>query len=422
MVKLLPEISRRWRCLLCAAGVALLATSAWGDVFELKSGGQIEGRWLNRGDSLSAPYQVETSAGLQLELARADVRHVQTQRDDELEYQRLSPQVADTVEQQWKLAEWCRERHLIRQRNIHLLRILELDPDHLPTRRALGYSQVSGEWLTQEQWRKKKGFDYYDGRWRLPQEIELREKLQAKKTAEKRWETRLLDLREMLLTEDGAQARDAILAIDDPHAVKALGQMLHSDPLRPTKMIYIAALTKIGNNPATQALVVSSLADPDEEIRVACLDAIEDLNPPGVDGFYIKALGSQNNYHVNRAACALRRFGDQSAIGPLINALVTTHTYTYSPRPNASPDTITTSFMNDNRAKASNAPPLLPQTGTNFSTGDGKKTITQRATNADVLTTLVRLSGGPNYGYNQQAWRTWQESQLQAEAVDRRIQ
>ena len=78
--------------------------------------------------------------------------------------------------------------------------------------------------------------------------------------------------------------------------------------------------------------------------------------------------------------------------------------------------------MNDNRAKASNAPPLLPQTGTNFTTGDGKKTITQRATNADVLTTLVRLSGGPNYGYNQQAWRTWQESHLQAEAVDRRIQ
>ena len=106
----------------------------------------------------------------------------------------------------------------------------------------------------------------------------------------------------------------------------------------------------------------------------------------------------------------------------MINALVTTHTFTLKSRPNASPDTITTSFVNDGRTKAANAPPLMPSTGTNFAMGDGKQTVTRRIPNEEVLTTLVRLSGGPNYGYNQQAWRAWQESQLQAATVNGRGQ
>ena len=409
----------------CIAGVAacaLLAQTALGDRFSLKSGGQVEGQWLNRGESLLSPYRVHTSDGLTLSLACADVQEVVTQRADEVAYEQLAPKVADNVEQQWKLAEWCRKRHLPDQRQVHLQRILALDPDHLPTRRALGYAQVSGRWLTREEWRQNQGFEYHDGRWRLPQEIELREELQAKKLAEKQWEARLLDLREKLLTEDAVQARDAILAIDDPHAVAALADLLHQDALRATKMIYIAALTKIGNPPAAKALLISSIGDADEEIRYACLDAIEQLDPPGVVPLYIKALGSDNNFFVNRAAFALGRFGDESVVGPLINALVTTHTFTLQSRPQASPDTITTSFTNDQRAAAANAPPLVPRTGSTFSMGEGKKTITRHIPNEEVLTALVRITGAPNYGYNPQAWRAWQESQLQSTTINARGQ
>lgn len=404
----------------CLGGIAicaLLSPAGLADQFVLTSGGQIEGQWLNRGESLQQPYRVKTTGGLILQVDRKKVQQVITQRDDEMAYEHLAPKVADNVQQQWKLAEWCRERHLPDHRRIHLERILALDPDHLPTRRALGYSQVGGQWLTQEQFRKRQGFEHDGkGRWRLPQEIELREQLQEKKLAEKQWEAKLLNLREMLLTEDAARARDALLAIDDPHAVVPLAELLHKEPLRVPKLIYITTLTKIGSPAATQAILISSIGDPDEEVRATCLDAIEELDPPGAVPLYIKALGSDNNYYVNRAAYALGRFGDESVVGPLIKALHTTHTLTLKARPNASPDTITTSFVNDRNATAASAPPLMPSTGTSFATGEGKESITRTIPNQEVLAALVKLTRGPNYGYNQDAWRAWQESQLQAAA------
>jgi len=355
-----------------------------------------------------------------LRLQRARVQDVIDERDEEVAYRRLAPRVADNVEQQWKLAQWCRERYLTDEREVHLRRILQLDPDHLPARRALGYSQVEGEWLTRDQWRRRQGYEYYRGRWRLPQEIEFLKQHHQRDRAEKQWLARIRNWREKLLTDEGAEARDALLGIEDPHAVAALAEFLHQDRLRAAKLIYITTLTKIGDAASVQALLTASLHDPDEEIRVACLDAIEQLDPPGAVTQYVNALGDANNHVVNRAAYALARLGDESVVAPLIDALVTSHTFTLKSRPHAGPDTITTSFVNDQRAAAANAPPLMPSTGTNFAMGQGEKSVTRRIPNEEVLTALLRLSNAPNYGYNRQAWLRWLESQQQAAALDGR--
>ncbi len=303
------------------------------------------------------------------------------------------------------------------QRETHLLRILELNPDHLPARRALGYSQVGGEWLTKDEHRREQGLEEYRGRWRMPQEIAIIEERRKAKLASTQWMQRLRTLRDMLDTDNAVKARDELLAIKDPQAVTALAEMFSTEALRPVKLIYARALGNIASTPAVRVLLAASLADPDLEVRVACLDQIERLDPPGVVAEYAKSLGSDDNFVINRAAYAFARLGDESVAAPLIEALVTTHTFTYQPPSSSGAQTITTSFVNDARAGAAGHPPLVPNTGSGLSMGQSKKTITRRVSNEEALAALLKLTAAPNYGYNQQAWRQWLESQQNASAT-----
>jgi hypothetical protein len=178
-------------------------------------------------------------------------------------------------------------------------------------------------------------------------------------------------------------------------------------------------LANIADSPSVRVLVATSLADEDEEVRVAALDRIVELDPPGVVDVYVKALEDKNNFHVNRAAYALARLGDESTLAPLIDALVTKHTIVLEAPKVGGPDTITTSFRNDQAAQARGRP-VMPGTSSGMSMGGGKKVITQRIQNQEVLTALLKHSQGTNYGYDQTAWRQWLESQQSAAALQAR--
>lgn len=392
------------------------------DVWVMRSGGRIEGEWINRTAPAAEPYHVRTAAGSVVAVQRRDVETVVSQRPDEVSYQRLAPTVPDTVEAQWKLALWCRDHHLDDERATHLQRILELNPEHVEARRALGYTQVGGQWMTSEEFRAKRGLERHQGRWRLPQDVALMEAREQQEDARRHWTQRIRTLREMLETDKAVEARDQLLAIREPAAVGPLNDFLVADPARLPKLMYIETLGQIGNDAAARALVAASLRDPDEEVRVAALEQVERLDPPGVTTAYVKALLSTDNFTVNRAAYALGRAGDRSAVAPLIEALVTRHTFTFEPPTSSGGQTITTSFMNDQRAAAAAAPPLVPRSGSGLSMGASKKTIVQDVPNRDVHAALMRLTAGPNYGYNKAAWRQWLESQQHAAAVNARDQ
>lgn len=412
-----PRKSRIARPTAVALAISLLlAASAAGDVFKLASGGKVTGEWVNRTGSRQEPYRVRTPQGLVVSLKRGDVEEVIAQRPELLEYERLAPTVNDTVESQWKLAEWCRERHLKAERDVHLWRILELDDQHLPARRALGFSQVGGEWQLPEESKRSQGYEDYRGRRRLMQEITLIEEKRKQDLAEREWMQRLHTLRSMLNTATAAKAQEQLLAIKDPRAVSTIADYLRREKLRPVKLIYVHVLANIADSPSIRVLVASSLVDEDEEVRVACLDRLVELDAPGVATFYLKALTDRDNFRVNRAAYALARLGDASTIAPLIDALVTKHTFVYEAPKSGGPDTITSTFRNDQAAHAAGRP-TLPGRSSGVSMGGGKKTVTERIQNQEVLTALLKLTGGTNYGYDQAAWRGWLESQESAAAL-----
>jgi hypothetical protein len=296
-----------------------------------------------------------------------------------------------------------------------LRRILELDGDYAPARYALGYQQLNGQWVTTQEWREREGYVLYRGRWRLAQDVELLEAERKKNALEKDWAARLRRWREQLDTDKARAAEQQIRAIDDPVAVKPIADAFRQEPYRAVRLLYIDALGRIANDAAVTFLIFVSLNDLDEEVRVASVEKVVSLNPPGAVDKYIEALRDKNNVRINLAARALAQLGDRSAVGPLIDALVTTHEIVLR-QPGRSADAITTSFSQGSGGSSMGSGgggSPFPRSGTEFSTGENKQVIRRTVPNSDVLTALVRLTDGVNFSFDQRAWRYWHAAEKQ---------
>src|SRR5207248_2799357 len=89
---------RRCQQWLIALAVGLIvASAATADIFVLESGGRVEGEWLNREEQPLTTYAVLRS-GVTLTLPASIVRETIRQSPAELEYSKLGPTAADTVE------------------------------------------------------------------------------------------------------------------------------------------------------------------------------------------------------------------------------------------------------------------------------------------------------------------------------------
>lgn len=389
----------------------LLAGSFWllpgtdaarGEIFELASGGEIRGNWINRDERPLVSYLVELPSGGRLRLEESQVRQVVRQSPQQLEYERLAVQCGNTVDAQWKMAEWCRQKQLLAERENHLNRILELDADHTPARRALGYSHLNGEWVRQDEWRKSNGYQLYQGRWRLSQEIEILERRRKQELAEKEWLQKLRRLRGGLAdASKGGDAREQMAAITDVNAIPALREMLKTEPFPALRVFYVEMLGKIGGA-SSDLLMQVSILDIDEEVRYAALDQIAKLDPPHGEKFYITCLKDQNNVKINRAALAIGHLGYTGAIDALIDALITVHVVTLKGASN-SPDATSTSFSGEG--------------GTSFQQGAGPKSMRVHAQNDEVLKSLVKLAGGSSFQFDVPSWRAWRDSRRQAGAA-----
>ena len=372
--------------------------------FVLSGGGRIDGELLNPDESPRRTYEILTHSGARITLEVSQVKEITHVRPDVSEYERIRPSYPDTVEGQWALAEWCRQRNLFDQRDAHLERIIQLDPNHAPARRALGYGLIGGQWLRQDEVMAQRGYIRYKGRWRTQQEIDLLEQQRQTELVEKEWYQKLKRWRGWLGTDKELLARQSIAAIDDPAAVKALAAALEEDALLSARQLYIEILGKIGSDEAIQALAERAIEDPVEEVRLSCLDQLEKRKSPEAVAYFVSKLHSKDNRLVNRAGVALGRMGDPSAVGPLINALVTTHKVKIV---TGNPGSISTSFGTGGTP------------GGGLAMGGGPKIVTQQLANQAVLDALVKLTG-VNLDFDERAWKYWFASQRRGATIDGR--
>ncbi len=391
-------------------GTAAFTQPGVGEIIVLSGGGQVSGEVVESPTAEDGQYIIRTSLG-QVALAKSQVVEVIRQLPSEIEYEKIKGDYPDTIEGHWQLAEWCREKFLSDQREFHLNRILEFDPDHEKARNILGYRQVGDRWVTREDIMKNRGMVRMGSRWVMPQEKQLHQERRKQELAEKEWMRKLKRWHDWLETGKAGLAVENIRNIDDPYACRGLAERISSEPDPRVRSLYLTALANIGTPRADAVLVDRSLEDDEEDLRLTALEYLAEDKQPEIISRYIQALQSKDNFVVNRAAVGLESMGHMAAVPALIDALWTTHKYKYDE--GQSPDTITSTFD-----PTGQNPGGLGGGGFTFG-GGGPKVVTKTLKNPAVLDALIGLTN-KNFDYDQQQWKQWLASRKRTDSINAR--
>ncbi|GAB4139983.1 MAG: hypothetical protein Tsb009_09140 [Planctomycetaceae bacterium] len=391
------------------------------DVIKLKNGGEVRGQITDE----TSPQQVviQTLSGSIVAVKRDHIQFVTKRLLRYEEYERLARRTKNTFDAQWKLAEWCRERGMKAERETHLRNIIALNPDHLESRRALGYSKVNGEWSTHDERQRARGLVKYKNRYITPEELELIKKAEANSAQVREWSKKIKKYHGWLTHRLASKRKEGtrkLWEIRDPYAVVGLARYFRNDKNVRFREFYLKILANIPGLKPTGPLVWQALNDNNEAIRYAAVNALRKDQYPAAMGMFIAALRSPYNPTVLRAARGLARVGDERAISPLINALMTTHRYKVRVR-----DRSGTMSFGSNGTFGNNQnllPPQIeammragllpngvivnPPVGLNKPVRTKVITVSRNHQNAEVLAALRKITG-QSFGYNQRDWRLW---------------
>lgn len=380
--------------------LAPAAPAALADEVTLQTGGRIVGTVEVLEDGA---YRVTTDAGTVMNLERRQVSSVTQSSAEQQAYADRAPSAPDTAKAQLALAKWCRQHNLGDEASRHAERVVELDPTNAEARQMLNFRNVDGEWMTREQVMAGRGLVWSDGKYRTQQEVAIRAREQKLKDLQVYWRS---EIRKWLrgLDDRRPEKRQEAFAnfhqVQDPMAGPYVVDALEDANDPAVRRLLAQAAARIDHQATVNALVTLSLNDPDEELRLSSLDWLVRSGRPGLADAYVKALRSNDNVIVNRAATALGSLEDPTAVGPLIDALVTKHRRVIG---GGGGDTYS----------------FTPSSGGFSYGGGGPKEISGLVKNPDVLSALVRLTG-EHYGYDEAMWKKWHATQAQLVQVDLR--
>ena len=410
------------RAILAVGALASCIAPASADLITLKSGGELRGQIQAAKDSkTTTPYLIKTLAGSVVEVARDEVESVIRRRVAIEEYEVRVKETADTVEAQWELAEWCRERSMTPQRHTHLERIVDLDPRHDRAHRGLGHVYEKGRWTTQDEIMSARGYVKHKGRWVLPQELALMDEEKRETEAEKSW-FKKIKMWQGWLADSGKPDRQqeafrSLMAIEDPHAIPALIKTFYGAALEEQRLMYVRILRQIDGEKSAGALVLQSLQDESDVVRSAAIAGIKPVHREKAIQVYVGALKHGANQLVLNAGEALGTIGDRAVVPALIDALVTTHRYKVTV-PGGAGTTVSMSADGSPVPSGISLPPeiagmlltgQLPfgvQVGPQPGAVSKQVTVSRDEQNVTVLTALQNLTG-ENLGYDELSWKRW---------------
>lgn len=426
---------KRFRDLLPLAVIAVLAfpgSLLRADVVKLKNGGEVRGRLVDRRPGPDEPLTLKTLSGAEVTVPRADVQMV-VHRPLRVEvYETKAKRTPETVEAQLELADWCRENRLNAQRETHLRKVVELEPDHRDARLALGYSNYDGRWMTRDEYNRSRGLVKYRNRYVTPEELQIIEKTEAELERERGW-FRDVRLWKTWVTSNSERRRQTGLKnlseINDPDAVAALQKNFSDDDDKRLRMLYVKLLGRMKGPKPVPALAASALHDSESDVRYEALNGIARDQHGVAAPYFVNELRNESVVVVKRAGNALQRVGDETCIPALIGSLVTTHRYKVRvPRKSISVGT--------NGTFGGGQSVVPPQIELMIRSGQlpngvvvnqpqhrqhqmGRtKVVTVRRShkNMEVLKALERITG-KSFGYNERDWRLWLASSKNNQGV-----
>ena len=386
-----------------------LAADAPADILVLRNGGRLEGEILKRkelrGEREATAYIVRLKSGARLKIDGREVRKVIADLPAHSQYKKLLVKMPNTAADHWTMAEWCQKQKLREQRSYHQQQVLQLDPNHEEARRSLGYTRLNGEWGKRDDRMRAQGYELFEGKYMLPQQIAIKKRNRNNDLAQKKWRRDLKTLRSQLNGTRQAQAKEQFKGIKDPRAVMALQEMLRSEELAEVREIYVDTLGRIEGPVAISALISTTLEDPDLEVRLRAVDHLRRIGPEPAVRMFSQSLQSKSNRTINRAGVALGRLGNTDAVLPLIESLVTRHERIVKPT-----SAITPSFgRNSDGSGGMNG----------LSVGGGPKKVVRDLKNQSVLEALISLTD-QNYQYSKPDWKDWYIRQQEVGEVNLR--
>lgn len=406
----------RW---LACGLIAILPASLRAEVVYLHDGGRVAGEVV---DDSAAPDEVivRLPGGGMIGLNRNDIRLLVPASEDEIAYRRLRDRAGDDAAAQLELAEWCLQHKLPEYARVHLLRVVRLEPNHTVARGKLGQAFRDGQWMSYEQRMRSQGYVRDRGRWRLPQAVALSQERAANKEAHGQW-FRNVKLWSGWLLETNpkqqAEARENLLRIRDPRAMRALTRFLGDHPSPQMRATYVQVIANVDGAAAEKALVLASLLDEAGFVRSMAVALVARRQPAAALNIYARGLRDENNLIVRRSAEALGEMGDLRAVEPLIDALVTVHQEDLGPA-NSGTGTLVP-FSSEQPAAGGAHPaqggiPVYSQSGTAFSPNPPRRVAVYHVQNQEVVDALTKLSG-QNFGFDAGVWRNWWRSYLDSQ-------
>lgn len=402
-----------WRTLPGLTAIAIsmgLCSTASADVFRYKDGRLISGKVIDESKQTVDGVQqivwaVEIQPGVLIQVLDSELAYNGREPLSDARQQYASNVVGmeETAENHLQVAGWCSKHGLNDLAQAHFLRVLDLEPDNRRARIATGYIEdANGRWVKQDQvMGEVRGKVQWQGRWRFPESVKIE---REKEAAKQRLAEATRDLARWHLAAKSAQgtryneAINGLQQIDNPLAIGTIADYL-LDTRKPTpdplKLLYVRVLARFNEPAAAAALAQASVVDPSHQIRIACLDALARYGREVAIPIYVGYLQHKNNLWINNAADGIGKLQGETAIFPLIHALVTKHSQTVG-------------------SDATNASPTSGQ----FSMGS-KKTVNVSVKNQSVLGTLAQLSG-QNFGFDHERWLAWYASRFAASAIDLR--
>ena len=399
--------------------------AASADLVRLQGGGELRGK-LRPGHTRDAQVTMQTLTGGVVVVDREQIDFTVVRPANVEEYEVRAASIPETPEAHWELAEWCRRNRLRSQRDEQLDRLLLINPDHEAARKALGHVQERGEWMTREEQMASRGYFLHKGKYVTQQELDLLEKSDAERAAEKEWFGKVHAWVRWIAGTRARQRQQGVAnleAITDPAAVAALSTHMADHQQSAVRRLFVGVLSQISGPKTVRPLVHQSLFDSDITIRQS---AFEGLRPDQSDqavGAYMTALRNTDNDVINRAGAALGKLDDPRAVPALIDALVTHHSYQVQVPAN----TTITPVIGPQGATWSDpswvSPYLPPNVELALRTGQlpyGVRVIPPpgarpnfrqvkvnvQMPNPDVLAALEKLTG-QSFGYDERTWKLW---------------
>lgn len=315
-----------WRCisaigLLTGLAVSLCGTSRLrADILTTKRGEKIECEIV---EDLGEAYRLRTRIGV-VDVDKKDVKKLDKKKSPWAVYRERRKKCENTADAHYELAMWCDKEDLGPERADELEFALKLDPDHAPTRNALGFAKDDkGDWVQPPSANAPEPADVAAARLQAKEERLVRKIISQ-------WFVKVRAIHDARMTPKRGpvnrkkfmDAREQILKIRDPLAIPALTGVLSSGN-QASRLVLVESLSQFPDDDATMNLLVMSVLDPSDRVRREAAKELARRDDPRVVERLRDALYSDEEGILRHAATALGVLHATEAVPSLIEQLST---------------------------------------------------------------------------------------------------